>query len=178
LFDGIVWPFINLGLMLNGNCGSAPWYSFIAEFLKKFLPTFLIPKTIFSFNLEMHLCLYPSADNTVTAVSIFTWLGEIFYYKPSLLTALIAGCLLGIMARAVDRRFVRYHMYSARLFAGLFSIFLLRSRSQDVFTLLIAQLIFLIFFWPHICGLTRILRRFLIPAHPVGIRPEPGKGLL
>jgi hypothetical protein len=167
LLSGITWPFINLALMQNAHCGTAPWYSFLAEFLKKFLPAFLFPKTIFSFNMEMSLCVYPSVYNMVDSISIYTWLGEIFYYKPSLLTALLAGSLMGIMAHEVDRRFVRNQMYSARLFAGLMCIQFLRSRTQDMFTFLIAQFIFLAIFWPQICGLTRTSGRFLIPPHLV-----------
>jgi uncharacterized membrane-anchored protein len=164
--------------MLNKNCGSAPWYSFLAEFLKKFLPAFLFPKTVFSFNMEMSLCIYPNADNTVGAVSVFTWLGEIFYYTPSLLTALLAGGLLGFLARAVDRRFVRNQMHSARLFACFICIHLPRSRTQDLFTFLIAQFIFLALVWPQLCSLLRTLRRFLMPARSIGLQPKTGKGLV
>lgn len=173
LVIGIMWPFINLGLMLNGQCGSAPWYSFIAEFLKKFLPAFLIPKTIFSFNMEMTLCLSATSNNSVDAVSVFTWLGEIFYYKPSLLTALVAGIILGILIRAVDRLLVKYQMYSARLFAGLMCVLFPRSRSQDTFTFLIAQIILLILFLPHMFNLTRILRRLLFSESSTSVEPEP-----
>jgi len=175
LLNGIAWPFINLGLMLDAHCGTAPWYSFIAEFLKKFLPAFLFPKTIFSFNMEMSLCVYPSADNAVTSVSVYTWLGEIFYYKPSLLTAVLAGCLLAILAWVVDRRFVANQMYSARLFAGLLCFNYPRSRTQDMFTFLIGQFIFLVFVFPFLTNLTRMLRRFLMPANPAGVQPEPGR---
>lgn len=177
LLIGIMWPFVNLGLMLNAHCGSASWYSFILEFLKKFLPAFLIPKTIFSFNMEMSLCLSASADNSVDAVSVFTWLGEIFYYKPSFLTALIAGTLLGILVRAVDRLLIKYQMYSGRLFAGLMCVLFPRSRSQDTFTFLIAQIILLIFFLPHLFNLTRSLRRLLISESSNSIAPEPRRGL-
>ena len=175
LFSGIVWPFINLGLMLNTHCGNGTWYGFIAEFLKKFLPAFLIPKTIFSFNMEMSMCIYPSADSTVTSVSVFTWLGEILYYKPSWLTALVAGGILGILARAVDRRFVESQMYSSRLFVGLLYINLARSRTQDIFSFLIAQLIFLLLVFPCLRNLTRTLRRFLLPANEVRMEPEAGR---
>jgi len=178
LLIGIMWPFINLGLMLNGHCGSAPWYSFLLEFLKKFLPAFLIPKTIFSFNMEMTLCLSVTGDNSVDAVSVFTWLGEIFYYKPSFLTALIAGVLLGVLIRAVDRLLVKYQMYSARLFAGLMCVLFPRSRSQDTFTFLIAQLILLIFFLPHLFNLTRTLNRLLFSESSSRIEPEPRRELL
>lgn len=173
LVSGVMVPVGNLALMLGTNCGNAPWYSFIAEFLKKFLPAFLIPKTIFSFNMEISLCIYPSIDNRVDSVSVFTWLGEIFYYKPSLLTAILAGCILGFLAWIVDRQLVRHNLYSARIFAGLSCIFLPRSRTQDMFSSLIAQMIFLAFFWPQLCNLTRTLHRFLaLKNEPTHIKEE------
>lgn len=175
VLSGTITPFINLGLMVNSHCGTAPWYSFVVEFLKKFIPAFLIPKTIFSFNMEMSLCIYPSMDNTVDSVSIFTWLGEIFYYTPSLLTALCAGGLLGALTRVVDRRLIRNQMYSARLFAGLLCILMPRSRSLDILTFLIAQLIFLVLIWPYLRNLTRILYRFLIAPPSGAIVPGAGK---
>ncbi len=170
MISGTLAPFINLGLLLNAHCGNASWYSYILEFLKKFLPAFLIPKNIFSFNMEMSLCIYPSVDNSVNAISIFTWLGEIFYYTPSLLTALCAGVLMGGLAHAVDRLLVKNQLYSARLFAGLMCILFPRSRSQDLFTFLIAQILFLTLFWPQLCSLTRTLRRHLISPAPIGAR--------
>ena len=160
---GVVAPFTNLAMLVNANCGSATPISFIAEFLKKFIPAFLIDKTVFSFNLEMSLCINPTDLNLTNGVSVFTWLGEIFYYKPSWLTALLAGVILGFLAREVDRRLVKHQMYSARLFAGLYCIDLPRSRTQDIFTFLIAQLVFLIFIWPHLCRLPRTLYRYLMP---------------
>jgi hypothetical protein len=178
ILSGTVTPFINLGLLANAHCGSAPWYSFIVEFLKKFVPAFLVPKEIFSFNMEMSLCIYPSLDNTVESVSIFTWLGEILYYTPSPLTAIAAGFILAILAHTVDRQLAKNGLYSARLFAGFLCILMPRSRTQDIFTFLIAQLIFLAFFWPHLCNLTRTLRRLLPPPDPVGVRSEPGGQVL
>jgi hypothetical protein len=173
LLSGIVTPYINLGLMLNAHCGTAPWYSFLLEFMKKFMPAFLIPKKVFSFNMEMSLCLYPSADNTVESVSVFTWLGEIYYYTPPLLTSLLAGGLLGALAHAVDRKLVRNQMYSARLLGGLLCFYLPRSRTQDIFTFLIAQFIFLAIFWPQLCNLTRSLHRFVLPTRLINIHREP-----
>lgn len=169
VLSGTVFPFINLGLMLHAHCGTAPWYSYVGAFFKKFVPAFLYPKKVFSFNMEMSLCLYPTANNTVRSVSVFTWLGEIYYYKPSLVTALVAGIILAVLARAVDRRLVRNAMYSARLFAGFICFYLPRSRTQDIFTYLIAQLIFLIVVWPNLCNLTRNLYKFLMPAHNSGV---------
>ena len=170
--DGIIAPFFNLALLVNAGCGSAPWYDFIAEFLKKFLPAFLINKTVFAFNVNMTVCINPANPDLTNGVSVFTWLGEIFYYRPSLLTALLAGLILSILARAVDRRLVKYQLSSARLYAGLFFLDLPRSRTQDAITYLIAQLVFLVLFWPYICNLTRILRRLLMPSKSAMIPSE------
>ena len=177
LLAGVAAPVGNLALMLNAKCGSAPSYAFLAEFLKKFLPAFLVPKNIFSFNMEMSLCIYPSIDNTVTSVSVFTWLGEIYYYKPSLLTAIVAGCILGGLTRVVDRQLVKYQLISARIFAGFTYVYLPRSRTQDMFSFLIAQAIFLVFVWPNLRDLSRNLRRYLLPRAALTISPEPRKEL-
>jgi hypothetical protein len=161
LIEGIIAPYLNLTLMLNAHCGTAPWYSFILEFLKKFLPAFLIPKTIFSFNVQMSWCINPSDTNLANGVSIFGWLSEIYYYTPSVLTALIAGIILTLLVRATNRQFMKQRLFSARLLAGLICFYLPRSRTQDVFSYLIAQLIFLVFIWPSLCSLMRTLRKLL-----------------
>lgn len=157
LWAAIAGPYINLDLMLTIHCGSAPWYSYAFDFFKKFIPAFLFPKSVYSFNIETSLCIYPTADNAVAAVSIFTWLGEIFYYKPSIITALCAGILLGGMSRIVDKLLVRNQLPTARICIGLACIVMLRSRSLDVLSFLIAQWIFLLF-WPHLFHLARYLR--------------------
>ncbi len=157
LVEAIGAPYVNLLLMQAAHCGSAPWYNYVAEFLKKFIPSFVYPKSIYSFNTETSLCIYPSADNNVTSVSIFTWLGEIFYYTPSILTAISAGVLMGGMGRLVNRQLVRHELPCARIATGFAIVILLRSRSQDVLSYLIAQLIFLLF-WPHLLRLSKYLR--------------------
>jgi hypothetical protein len=143
LFDGIAWPYINLGLLLESNCGKADWFNFITEFTKKFLPSFLVPKEIFSFNIEMTRCIYPSFIETVNSISIFTWLGEMYYYGPSVLTSIIAGVLLALLSRLVDARLHLMQMYSLRVFVGLMCIVLLRSRIQDVFSFLLLLFLYL-----------------------------------
>ena len=178
LLSGVAFPFINLGLMLKAQCGSAPWYSFAAEFFKKFLPAFLVPKTVFSFNMQMSLCLYPNVDNKIAdAVSIFTWLGEVFYYKPSWVTAILAGTILGGLARIVDRRLILKKLNSSHIFAGLLCIDFCRSRSQDVFTLLIAQIIFLFLVWPTLTGITRAAYRLLAALRRTELHIAARKGL-
>lgn len=145
LFDGIVWPYINLGLLLESNCGNADWGDYITEFTKKFLPAFLVPKEVFSFNIEMTRCIYPSYMDIVSSISIFTWLGEMYYYKPNVVTSIIAGLLLAFLCRLVDARVNQMQLHSLRVFSGLLCIVLLRSRVQDVLSFLLLLFIFLIF---------------------------------
>jgi hypothetical protein len=147
LFDAVGFPFFNLALMLNKNCGSAHWYQYLFEFINKFVPGFIFPKQLYSFNVETTLCIYPQMGSEVESVSIFTYLGEFFYYKPPLVTALLCGVLLGSMARVLDRLILKYRLYSVRLFTGFITVYSLRSRSQDVMSLFIALFIFLLI-WP------------------------------
>jgi hypothetical protein len=172
LWAAIAGPYINLYLMLTIHCGSAPWSSYVFDFFKKFIPGFLFPKTVYSFNIETSLCIYPTADNAVAAVSIFTWLGEIFYYTPSIVTALCAGILLGGMSRIVDKLLVRNQLPTARISIGLACIVMLRSRSLDVLSFLIAQWIFLLF-WPHLYRLARYLRGCVASPTPASNKALP-----
>lgn len=162
LTDAFSFPYFNLALMQASKCGHASWYAFVAEFFKKFMPGFIYPKTVYSFNYETSLCIYPNADHMVESISIFTWLGEMFYYTPSILTALSAGVLLGWLARVVNRKLVRNELPCARLGVGLACIIMLRSRSQDVMSFLIAQWLFLMA-WPHLCKLSIYLRDCVSP---------------
>ena len=163
LWDAVSAPYFNLLLMRMSNCGSAPWFHFVAEFFKKFIPAFLFPKSIFSFNLEMSFCINPGANSEIAAVSIFTWLGEIYYYTPSILTAISAGALLGVMGRIVDGQLVKNRLPVTRVSIGFASLLTLRSRTLDVLSYLIGQLIFLLF-WPHLFRLARYLRYCVAPA--------------
>jgi len=174
LFQEFLAPFVNLALFTHSSCGSAPWYSFIGEFLKKFVPAFLFPKAVFSFNAEMSLCIYPSDPNLTNGVSVFTWMGEIFYYHPSLVTAVIAGLILGALGRAVDCLLIRSNLQTCRYMAGFLCFLLPRSRTQDIFTFFLAQLFFLIICWPALSTLARSLRRFLIAPQPAQVACGPG----
>ena len=173
LLEAFGAPYFNLTMMLTKHCGNAPWYAFMGEFFKKFIPGFIYPKTVYSFNLETSYCIYPGADNTITAISIFTWLGEMFYYTPSTLTAICAGILLGALARIVNSMLVKNELVCGRIAVGIACIVMLRSRSQDVLSFLIAQVAFL-FAWPHLCRLSIYLRhcvaaeRSHVTAHEAG----------
>jgi hypothetical protein len=154
LFDAVVWPYINLALLLEGDCGGADWLAFVMEFTKKFVPAFIVPKEIFSFNIEMTRCIYPWFGDAVDSISIFTWLGEMYYYGPPVLTAMVAGILLALLCRLVDVRLSRMQLNSVRVFSGLMCIVLLRSRVQDVFSYLLFLWIFLLM-WQVITGRSR-----------------------
>jgi hypothetical protein len=153
MFDAVGFPFFNLSLMLNGNCGTGHWYQYLFEFVNKFVPGFIFPKQLYSFNVETTLCIYPQMGNEVSSVSIFTYLGEFFYYKPPLVTALLCGGLFGFMARGLERLLLKNRLYSVRLFTGFITIYELRSRSLDVMSLFIALFIFLLL-WPILSGVS------------------------
>lgn len=178
LWEAVSAPFFNLLLMRASNCGAAPWYGFAGEFFKKFIPAFLFPKTVYSFNMESSLCIYPSADNSVTAVSIFTWLGEIYYYTPSILTAISAGFLLGIMGRLVDGQLIKNRLRVTRVAIGFACLLTLRSRTLDVLSYLIGDLIFLLLIWPHLRRLARYLRHCVALPTTVAPLTEPKEDLL
>lgn len=142
LFDAIIWPFINLGLLVNADCGNDTWTTFVGEFFKKFAPSFVLSKDIFSFNVEMTRCVYPFFEQYIESVSVFTYLGEFQYYAPSATTGLVAGLILAFLCQIADRMLVRQGLTSTRVFAGLICIVLLRSRVLDVASVLIFLLIF------------------------------------
>jgi hypothetical protein len=160
--------------MRISNCGSAMWYQFVAEFFKKFIPAFLFPKSIYSFNVQTSLCIYPNADDTVSSVSIFTWLGEIYYYRPSILTAISAGVMLGAMGRLIERQLIKNRLPVSRVAIGFACIIMLRSRTLDVLTYLIGELIFLLF-WPHLRRLAKYLRHCVPLPGSASPLPQPQK---
>ncbi len=147
--DGIVWPFRNLELLTYSYCGNASTIDFLLEFFKKFVPSFLIEKNIFSFNIEMTNCIYPSSVYNFESISIFTWLGEMVYYRPAFATALLSGGVLALLAVLLERQLVQMQLVTTRYFVGLLCIALLRSRILDVITLLILTwvLLFCVAFW-------------------------------
>jgi hypothetical protein len=145
LVDGIVWPYINLSMLIESGCSQGTWYVFAFEFFKKIVPSFIVSKEIFSFNIEMTRCIYPFLGDAVDSISIFTYLGELFYYGPSLLTALIAGVLMALLAAVVDRQLLRSQLLSTRIFAGLLCVVLLRSRVLDVLSFLLFLWLFMLF---------------------------------
>lgn len=162
LFDAVAWPYLNLSLLLAKNPPGGTWLDFIMEFIKKFIPSFLYQKEIFSFNIEMTKLIYPRFENFVESISIFTYLGELLYYKPVLITSAIAGTLLGVLSRFAERLIKLRKLDSTRIFSGLMCVVLLRSRVQDVFSFLIFLTVFLLL-WELLSNLSPRKRPPLIP---------------
>lgn len=142
LGDSVIWPFINLGMLSDATCGHGTVLGFIGQFLQKFLPGFLIHKSVFSFNVEMTLCIYPSDTDSFESISVYTWLGEIIYYQPALLVALIAGAIAAIELRLVNIVLNALQLPATRIFVGLMSVYMLRSRVQDLYSYLLLLLMF------------------------------------
>ena len=164
LFDGVVWPYVNLEFLLKADCGNASWTDFLLECVKKIVPAFLFPKEVYSFNVEMTRCVYPSFANYVESVSIFTYLGEFVYYSPSVVTALVAGLALASLCTIAEAMLMRYGVMSTRMFAGLMCIVLLRSRVLDVASFLLFLIAFG-FTW-GVC----VIRDLRLTPHSVGMQ--------
>jgi len=165
LFDAIGVPFMNLTLLVGRAPDGAGWFDFLMEFFKKFIPSFFYSKSVFSFNAEMSKLIYPIQSDYLESISIFTYLGEYYYYKPQFLTALVGGCLLGLLCYWVEKLMRTHGFNSARYFAGFMCVVLLRSRVQDVFSFLLFLAIF-IYLYRFIVAVTedwfttRLIERF------------------
>ena len=142
VFSGVAWPFINLGMYLNADCGEASTLEFISQIFSKLLPSFLIDKNVISFNIDASECMYGLSLEELGAVSVFTFLGELTHYTPNLLTAIVAGVFLGVSTRLIDSFLLERKFYVTQLFVGLWIILLLRSRILDVFSSLLALALF------------------------------------
>lgn len=143
LFDGIAWPYINLGLYLGAECGNASYLEFLQQISQKILPSFIVAKDIISFNIEASECIYGLSLSELGSVSVFTYLAELHYYKPGYLVAATAGAFLSISTTYLDIYLSKYKLLSAQIFMGLFVILLLRSRILDIFSFFIALFLFI-----------------------------------
>jgi hypothetical protein len=163
--DSVIWPFINLGLLNDAACGNGSVIGFIGQFLQKFLPGFLINKSVFSFNVEMTLCIYPSDTGSFDSVSIYTWLGEIIYYQPSLVVAVVAGIIAAVELRLVDAVLNTLQLPATRIFVGLICVYMLRSRVQDIYSHLLLVLMFCTpILLPRFILLAKAMRLRIVPA--------------
>jgi uncharacterized membrane protein (UPF0136 family) len=140
--EGIAVPYLNLALLHEASCGAGTAFGFVGQFFQKFLPAFLFQKDIFPFNVQMTLCLYPNASDEVTSISVFTYLGELIYYRPNALVALLAGTIAAIEIKIASKILNLLQLSSTRIFVGLMVVLLLRSRIQDVYSYLLFFIVF------------------------------------
>jgi len=152
--DSLVFPYINLGILIDKLDVTSSWYSFVGQSMQKIIPGFIISKEIFPFNIQMTLIIYPQKDGLVDSVSVFTYLAEFIYYKPGWLTAVFSGIMLGILSKGANVICIRLRLTKVRVFAGLMSVVLLRSRISDAISFLLALCIFLLL-WLGLCYLMR-----------------------
>lgn len=145
LFDGIAWPYVNLGLFLSAECGDASYMEYLKQILQKIVPSFIYTKEILSFNVEVSECIYNMSLEDLGSISVFTYLAELKYYKPSILVAATAGAILCFASTKFDSYFSRNRLYSTQIFVGFFVILLLRSRILDVLSIFIALILFIWF---------------------------------
>lgn len=143
LIDAAAWPFVNLAMLINSDCGSASVLEFIAEIAQKVIPSFVFQKTIFSFNVEASECIYGLSLDELGAVSVFTYMGELSYYQPGWIAGFISCWLLGFASRKLDDFFVANRLFATQSFVGFWFIVILRSRVLDVFSIIISIIIFI-----------------------------------
>jgi hypothetical protein len=142
-FEGLAWPVINFNILAESGCLKGTTDQFAIEFLKKFLPPGIVDKQIFTFNIEATKCIYPHFGNDIESISVFTYMGEFFYYQPPWLTGLLAGVILSGLVWIASSDLRRMRLTSTATFAGFMCVVLLRSRVQDVYSMLITFIIFL-----------------------------------
>jgi len=158
LFEAIAWPYINLGIYLDKDCGSSNLFEMLLQIIQKFIPSFIIEKNVFSFNIEMTKCIYPSMEESISSISIYTYMAELDYYGIGVVSGIIVSCLLLLFSVPLNKILETENLRTLKLFVGLMLIMLLRSRILDVFSILIALFIFLMFFK---INSPKILRNFL-----------------
>lgn len=156
--EAIAWPYINLGIYLGKDCGSSNIFEMLLQVIQKFIPSFIIEKNVFSFNIEITKCIYPSMEKSISSISIYTYMAELDYYGIGVASGIIVSCLLLLFAIPLNNILETENLRTLKLFVGLMLIILLRSRILDVFSMLIALFIFLMFFKG---SSPRILRHFL-----------------
>lgn len=160
LIDSVAWPYINLSLYLEAECGQASYVDFLLQTIQKVVPAFLFDKEILSFNLMASECIYGSSLEELGSISVFTYLAELTYYRPSILVGATAGFILGIFSNGLDRYLIGNRLYSTQVFFGCFVILIMRSRVLDVFSMLLAFGILLIL----VSSLNRRWLGALVPA--------------
>lgn len=123
---------------------------YILDVLLKFVPSFIYEKNIFSFNIEMTKKIYPFMDDEVSAISVFTYIGEMLIYKPVLLTVMFSLFFVRTILNYLMRIFFRYNLKSTSLFVSIYFFIVLRSRVPDLISMLLLNLMVLGII--HICN--------------------------
>jgi hypothetical protein len=145
LFDGIYFPYFNLELLIEKAPEGQSWIRYIVEILQKPIPGSIYNKEVFSFNIEMTKVIYPFWGDNIKSISVFTYVAELLYYKPSWVVALCGGGTVAFVGGLANLYLRRCGLHSTRLICGFMIILLLRSRILDVVSLLVALMLFILF---------------------------------
>jgi hypothetical protein len=116
---------------------------YISDVFLKFIPSFIFEKNIFSFNIEMTKQIYPHMSSEVSAISVFTYIGEMIIYKPILITVIFSIIFVRFFVKKILNQIVKYNLKSTSLFLSIYFFIVLRSRVPDLISMLILNLIVL-----------------------------------
>ncbi len=144
-FDAFLFPGLNLNLLVNNIAKYSSSFDYFLEIIKKIIPSFIYPKEIFSFNIELTQVIYPHMGDEVSSISVFTYVSELIYFKPAIITAAIAGIVFRFLTYHLMKLFRVLNLQVTESYLGIMSITLLRSRTLDVVSLYLFAIIFLIF---------------------------------
>lgn len=116
---------------------------YISDVFLKFIPSFIYEKNIFSFNIEMTKKIYPFMEDEVSAISVFTYIGEMLIYKPVLITVVFSIFFVRTILKYLMHIFFRYSLKSTSLFVSIYFFIVLRSRVPDLISMLLLNLMVL-----------------------------------
>jgi hypothetical protein len=116
---------------------------YILDVFLKFVPSFIYEKNIFSFNIEMTKQIYPFMEDEVSAISVFTYIGEMLIYKPVLITVVFSILFVRTILKFLMMIFFRYSLKSTSLFVSIYFFIVLRSRVPDLISMLLLNLMVL-----------------------------------
>lgn len=141
--DSFVFPGFNLAL-LNAKQVYLSSIDYISQFFLKFVPSFLFDKNIFSFNIEMTKIIYPFMGDEVSSISVFTYLGDLFVYKPLILTLIFSIIVVRFILKYIIYYISKYQFKITSIYIALYCFIALRSRIYDLLSTLILYLFLLI----------------------------------
>jgi hypothetical protein len=143
IIDGVFFPIYNLSLLSETKCADLNSFNYFLEFIKKFIPSLIIEKEVFSFNIEMTRCIYPMYADEVKSISVFTYAGEILVFRPPWLTAIIMSLITLGMCHIVERMIAKLNFNTMRMYCGFMIIYIERSRSLDLYSFFLLLILFL-----------------------------------